>query len=243
MILNNNHLNQLIERGISWAPEGVGIAVTDPTLPAYPVWPQEAPAIARAIPARRREFAAGRHAARRAMGLIGVAPRALPGGQNRAPQWPAGLTGSISHDATSCIALVTRTDRFRALGVDVEPDAPLPEDLVPEICVSAERAWLETQPVVSRYMLARKIFCAKEALYKAQFPLTRLLFGFDAVQVFLDPGQDTFTAVFLRTVGPIRAGSRLSGRVGSAGGHVLAMVSLGVQNGSQNADFPVSAIG
>ncbi len=238
-----DHLSALAARARAWAPDGVALGVADIRQPAPPVWPEEAPAIARAIPARRREFAAGRHAARQAMAALGAPLRPLPGGQNRAPRWPAGLTGAISHDATSAIALVARTTRYRGLGVDVEPDAPLPEDLVPEICLPEERAWLADMPAMQRHALARRIFCAKEAVYKAQFALTGLLFGFDAVHVALSPASDDFAATFRRSIGPIRAGSTLTGHVGPVGGHVLAMVTLGAQGGSRNADFPVSAIG
>ncbi|WP_165798889.1 4'-phosphopantetheinyl transferase family protein [Shimia abyssi] len=238
-----NHLTVLENQAQSWAPQDVGVAVSDPTRPAPPVWPQEALTIARAVPARRREFAAGRDAARRAMNALGLDAQAVPGGANRAPQWPVGLTGTISHDATSCVAMVALSGQFRGLGVDVEPDAPLPEDLLPEICVPAERAWLEAQPANERYRLARRIFCAKEAVYKAQFPVTRLLFGFDAVEVQLNAQDNRFVATFRHHIGAIRAGNVVSGRVGAVAGHVLAVVALGAQAGSQNADFPVSAIG
>ncbi|MEP2530308.1 4'-phosphopantetheinyl transferase superfamily protein [Shimia sp.] len=242
MIEATNHLDQLQARARVWAPEGVAVAVSNPLLPAEPVWPQEAPAIAHAVPARRREFAAGRHAARQAMSELSLEPRAIPGARNRAPQWPRGLTGSISHDGASCVVVMALTSQFRALGVDVEPNAPLPEDLVPEICIPSERAWLASLPATQRHGTARRIFCAKEAVYKAQFPLTRLLFGFDAVEIYLHE-DDQFTATFRRTVGAIRAGSTLSGHCGAVGGHILAMVTLGAEQGSQNADFPVSAIG
>lgn len=239
----SSELTAIAKQARDWAPDGVAVAVTDPKAPAQPVWPLEASAIARALPARRREFAAGRHAARLAMQALDLDPCAIPGTANRAPQWPAGLTGAISHDDTSCIALVALQNDARGLGVDIEPDGPLPDDLIPEICVPSEQAWLNAFPADRRARLARRIFCAKEAVYKAQFCVTRLMFGFDAVEVQLSPENDSFVATFRRSIGPIRAGSTLSGHCGSVGGHVLAMVSLGAQRGSQNADFPVSAIG
>ena len=47
-------------------PEGLALAASDPCAEATGLWPEEATAIARAVPNRRREFAAGRRAARRA---------------------------------------------------------------------------------------------------------------------------------------------------------------------------------
>ena len=243
MKLASAHLSALSDLARSWAPSGVAVAVTDPLAPAPPVFPEEAPAVANAVPARRREFAAGRAAARTAMEELGLPLQGIPGHRNRMPQWPKGVTGSISHDATSCIAVLARTEQYRALGVDIEPAAPLPGDLLDEICVPSERAWLDKLPAGRRFLMARALFCAKEAVYKAQFPLTRLMFGFDAIELRLDEHGPGFAARFTRPVGAIRAGSIVSGLYGSAGGHMLAFVTMGAAEGSENANFPVSAIG
>lgn len=199
--------------------------------------------MAQAIPARRREFAAGRHAARAAMNGLRVPQQAVPVGHDRAPQWPAGLVGSISHDASSCVAVLAHQARFRALGIDVEPDAPLSEDLWPEICLPSEMQVLRAAPAAHQAVLARRIFCAKEAIYKAQYPITRTLFGFDVLEIVLTASETGFTGRFVRDIGPIVANTTATGRCGTAGGHIFALVALGAQRGMENANFPVCATG
>lgn len=239
----NQHLVALKALAERLAPTDMAVAVTDPTRGVPVVWPEEAPAIARAVPKRRREFAAGRQAARGAMQSLGVPEQAVPSRLDRAPHWPKGLTGSITHDATSCVAIVGAEEHFRALGVDVEPDAPLHHDLTAEICLPQERAWLMEVPAPRRALMARRLFCAKEAVYKAQYPLTQALFGFDAIQITLNVRSSGFIARFMYTVGEVPEGTVLSGQCGTGGGHVLAMVTLGARAGMENANFPVCATG
>lgn len=162
-----------------------GIGVTDPAQMAT-IWDDEATAIARAIPKRRAEFAAGRSAARTAMAEIGVAPVAIPQDHDRAPIWPAGVSGSIAHCDTCCIAAVALKEHYAALGVDIEPATPLDVDLVAVICTPTERAWLANEPDPG--LAAKVIFSAKEAVYKAQYPLTGKVIGFDAVTLEMTAG-------------------------------------------------------
>ena len=70
--------------------------------------PPEAQAIDHAVPKRRREFTAGRTAARRACARLGVWAGALPVAADRTPVWPEGVVGSISHSDLSCAVLAGR---------------------------------------------------------------------------------------------------------------------------------------
>lgn len=158
----------------------IGIAVTDPTV-AGGLWPQEAKAISRAIPQRQIEFAAGRRAAREALAQLGIAPIAITQNADRAPVWPAGIVGSISHCAQCCIAVTAHSSKHRTLGVDVEPATALDPDLIDVICTPSERDWIATHSIPG--IAAKLIFSAKEAVYKAQYPLTGKVIGFDAVTV------------------------------------------------------------
>ncbi|KQI73356.1 hypothetical protein AN191_00130 [Loktanella sp. 5RATIMAR09] len=155
-----------------------GIGVTDPARDAV-LWDEEAAAVARAIPKRRTEFAAGRCAARAAMEEIGLLPRAIPQGRDRAPIWPSEMSGSIAHCDSCCVSIVALQENYAALGVDVEPATPLAPDLVAIVCTPAERAWLADEPDPG--LAAKMIFSAKEAVYKAQYPLTGKVIDFHAV--------------------------------------------------------------
>jgi 4'-phosphopantetheinyl transferase EntD len=166
----------------------VGIGVSNPKDTFDDLWPTERPAIARAIPKRQYEFAAGRRAARQAMAELGIPAQAIVIGDQRAPVWPGGVTGSIAHCDSICIAAISKT--HRSMGIDIEPATPLPADLIPIVCTEQEQAKL---PKTDAGMIAKRIFCAKEAVYKAQYPLTGEVIGFDALSIHFNQ-DDTFDA-------------------------------------------------
>ena len=145
--------------------------------PAVPAHPDEEIAIARAVPARRAEFRLGRMAARDALAQLGVAAP-VPMGPDRAPVWPAGIVGSITHQDGIAVAVVSDGG---ALGLDLDRTDPLALDLIPEICRPEEDA-----------TKARQIFSAKEAAYKAQYPANRVVFGFHGLSVDLSLGAATW---------------------------------------------------
>ncbi|MCQ0092938.1 4'-phosphopantetheinyl transferase superfamily protein [Roseovarius sp. M141] len=193
-------------------PAQVAVALTDPGAPHPAPWPAEASAILRAVPARRAEFAAGRAAIRTAMADLGWPAAGVPMGADRAPVWPTGLTGSLSHCATLCVAALAPTSQFRAIGVDLEEATDLPPDLILQICTPPERAWLACQPTAQRGRLAKLIFSAKECAYKCQYPLTGTLFDFDTLEITPDLDAGQFEATFTRAIGRFDTGACLSGR-------------------------------
>lgn len=186
----------------------VGISLTDPRAPEEGLLPEETPAMARAVPKRRREFAAGRRAARAAMAELDLPPAPVPQGPHREPLWPEGIVGSIAHCDTLCVAVVSRS--HRTLGIDIEDATPLPTDLEKIVCTKAERAWLNTLPSAERGVSAKQIFSAKEAVYKAQFPLTGQVIGFQDVNLRFEPEQGLFE-VEMNIASPTR--TPRSGRV------------------------------
>jgi len=149
--------------------------------------PEELAVVARAVDKRRREFAAARRCARAALGRLGVPPVAILPGERGAPTWPAGITGSMTHCVGYAAAAVAPSGRTATLGIDAEPDAPLPHGVLDTIALDAEKAQLARlladRPDVS---WDRLLFCAKEAVYKSWFPLARRWLGFEEALVTLD---------------------------------------------------------
>ncbi len=208
-------------------PGVVALAATDPSAPQPPALPQERAALTGARPARLREFDAGRTAARRAMVQLGVAPAAVLHGDDRAPIWPEGLVGTITHGAGACLAAQAYRRDIQALGLDLEEATTLEPDLFETICTGAELNHLAALPPDQRGLRAKLIFSAKEAAYKAQYPLSRTLFDFQTLEISLDagnPGQ--FSAHFLRAIAPFPAGSLLSGRYAIGGGWIVTAVAI-----------------
>lgn len=189
-------------------PAGSAVAATDPAQD-HPLLPGEEIA---AVPRRLREYAAGRAALRQTMAALGLPVVPVPMNPDRSPALPRGLVASISHTDTACLAAAMTG--VRGIGIDLEPDQPLPPDLAAEILTRQERGTPE----------ARLIFSAKEALYKAQYPTSLALFGYDAVTITLEPGH--FTGTFLHDIPGFPAGTRLSGRWTRAAGHILTVLVI-----------------
>jgi enterobactin synthetase component D len=134
------------------------------------------PALRGAVPARQREFAAGRACAALALRRLG-APEGLPpvgvadGGR---PLWPDGIVGSISHAGGWAWAAVARADCAATLGIDLEP--VLPDErarrLWPEIATPGEVSALRSAPGLTLPRAVTLVFSAKESLFKALHPLT-----------------------------------------------------------------------
>lgn len=187
-------------------PEAVGIGMARPD--AHPLMAGEEIV---AAPSRLAEYAGGRLAARRAMAGIGLPPVAIPMGTDRAPVWPDGLAGSITHSGGVCLAAVSTG---AMLGIDLEQDRPLDADSAAIVLLPEEDATFSAM-----------IFSAKEAVYKAQYPLTRTLFGFDTLAVTMADGS--FAARFRRAVGCFDKGAVVRGRYARVGGQVLTVVYAG----------------
>src|SRR5580692_6347409 len=107
---------------------------TQETILVNALLPEERQYVARAMSKRVQEFAAGRVCARAALAQLGYAAVALPMGEDRAPQWPAGATGSITHTNGFCAAVVAATAQIRALGLDAEPGTSVRPHLWGRIC-------------------------------------------------------------------------------------------------------------
>lgn len=207
-------------------PAPVAVALLDAHAPHSPPLPEETPALAGATSPRQNEFTGGRAAARRAMAGLGLGPLPIPSGPDRAPIWPQGLVGSISHTADHTAAAVAQGTDLRAIGLDLEPEADLDPDLWTTICLPGELRWLDGQPLSHRGKLARLIFSAKESAYKCQYPLTRILFGFDRLRIEPDLATHRFEAIFTKATGPFDKGTRLPGRFSLCDGLCMTAVTL-----------------
>ena len=172
--------------------------------------PEERAVIARAAENRRREFTTARGCARAALARLGLPPVPVLPGLRGAPQWPEGVTGSITHCAGYCAVAVALTSTVVSLGVDAEPDEKLPDDgMLDLIARGEERARLaELAASVPGTCWDRLLFCAKESVYKTWFPLTRSWLDFESADIVIDAGTGMFTAKLL-VPGPLVAGSPL----------------------------------
>jgi 4'-phosphopantetheinyl transferase EntD len=140
---------------------GLGVAVVGERL--APAGPAEAAAAGAMPPRRRREFLAGRHAARRALGAVGLDCGEIPR-SGRLPVFPPGRAASISHSAGIAVAVARAPGRGDGpLGCDLEL-RPLPPHAA-RLVLRAD----EEGPLRAGGWSMTALFSAKEAAWKALY--------------------------------------------------------------------------
>ena len=173
---------------------------------------------------RRRTFALGRLAARRAMIGLGYKPiTTLPRKQDGSPEWPEGLIGSISHTADFAVAAVAEARRVGGLGMDIEDLRRAPADggehIAAFVADPAERDWIGHD-----HLRLIRLFSAKEAILKAFYPRHGTSFGFEAIH--LEPTTEGFNATLRMAVGDGPQSVRFPVSSSTAGHLVLSAVWL-----------------
>ncbi|GLB62364.1 4'-phosphopantetheinyl transferase [Dietzia sp. NCCP-2495] len=173
------------------------VTVTDADLPMSDadveaaLYPAEAELIAKAVATRRADFAWARACAREAMTRLGVPAGPVVRGGRGMPVWPPGVVGTLTHTNGLRAAALGSADRVRSVGLDVEPHAPLADGVLGVVSLPEEAEWVRAvgaeMPSVHWDTL---LFTAKEATYKAWYPLTRRWLGFEDAHITLVPDRD-----------------------------------------------------
>lgn len=145
--------------------------------------------LSRAVLKRQVEFAAGRWCAIRALRRCGYGgPSVIPIGIERAPCWPMGYIGAISHCKGLAVAIAGEQQHYSGVGIDIE--RPVPIDTLRQII-----SHVATQPELKIGIAqglpydiwSTILFSAKESLFKALYPTVGRYFDFlDAVITQLD---------------------------------------------------------
>jgi len=154
----------------------------------------------------KRQSGAARIAARELLAPFGHGGAAIAKAPSGAPIWPAGIVGSLAHDARLAVAAIAPATEFAGVGVDIEPAEDLPAELVDAVATPTER---------SRYdralLRTRILFASKEAVYKAVHPLDGVFLDFHDIEVDLENG-----------IARIRSGRVVNVRA-TASTHVVAL--------------------
>jgi len=171
-------------------PPGVQVSISrDPG--AAELMPAEREASNSMAPERRLAFAHGRSCARDSLRAIGLIPTAIPVGEQRAPLWPAGITGAISHCQDIAVAAAARCEVVASLGIDIEQAGSLEQGVIDLICTPIEQARLQKGTDASH---ARLYFAIKESIYKCLWPFVRRFIDFQEVEVELDLAEGSYRA-------------------------------------------------
>ncbi|NLU81473.1 4'-phosphopantetheinyl transferase [Rhodococcus sp. HNM0569] len=184
-------------------PSGVAAAELFEDPPGLEPHPLEAPLVARAVDKRKREFVGARHCAREAMARLGVEPGPVLRGDKGAPVWPRGVVGSLTHCDGYRAAVVAYAMGVRSVGIDAEPHDGLPDGVLDHVSIPDERDWLAGGGLGDGVRSDRVLFCAKEATYKAWFPLTGRWLGFEDARITFvrdDAGGSGMSGTFRSTL-------------------------------------------
>ncbi|EGT3621379.1 4'-phosphopantetheinyl transferase superfamily protein [Morganella morganii] len=133
---------------------------------------------------RQTGFLAGRLCACRSLSEMNIAAGFPLPVRDRMPVWPFGVLGSISHCASLAVAMTAPASGYRAVGIDVETviDPATALDIQHNIC-SDDELTVPENIIPDRARALTLIFSAKEALYKALYPLVGRYKDFHAAQV------------------------------------------------------------
>jgi 4'-phosphopantetheinyl transferase EntD len=146
----------------------------------------EVVSISSAAASVRRASGAARIVARSLLQQLGYPDAQVPKGAGGAPVWPAGVVGSLAHDDRVAVAAVGLNQDFAGVGVDVEPAGALPADMLEFVATPRERGM-----IADDLLKAKLLFAAKEATYKAVYPLDRVFLEFGGIEVDLAAGKAT----------------------------------------------------
>jgi 4'-phosphopantetheinyl transferase EntD len=164
-------------------PRGISVAETRAEIEA-PLFREEEHALRFAVEGRRREFVTGRACAREALAQLGLPAQAVPADASRAPRWPVGVVGSITHCSGYRAAVVGRTVDFDAVGVDAEPNLRLPAGVLGAIALPVERERVaQLLRDAAGPCWDRLLFSVKETVYKTWFPLTGTKLDFEDAEI------------------------------------------------------------
>jgi len=166
-VLDMFQINELQSALQALLPVKVGCAVQQVASEAEAFqYADEGSHLANAAIARRNEFISGRRCARIALAHIGQASCALPADPDGLPIWPSATMGSITHSRGLCCAVAASADKMVYLGIDLEKTTRLSARAMERVVHP-----LEAATVGEDQALGSLLFSAKEAFYKAQFPV------------------------------------------------------------------------
>ena len=141
--------------------------------------------VQRAVAKRQAEYLAGRFCAREGLQRITGQPVTPAQGDDRAPVWPTGCVGSITHTQGWAAAVIGQQQHYAGLGLDAEiimpDDRALP--LSRQILTQSEQARFSSELNSQAGFFITLVFCLKETLFKALYPLVQRRFYFEHAEL------------------------------------------------------------
>ena len=163
----------------------------------FTLYPEELALTKKMSSKRLYDFSSGRYAARKLLLNYEIEKHPILIGENRAPIWPTGIIGSISHSENLCIAVISDKKALNSIGVDIESSKRINADILPLICNEEEISHIKLLEKASNINIltnAKLIFSIKESLFKCLNPLINNWIDYKEMQVKIDLKQRTYLA-------------------------------------------------
>lgn len=182
--MNKQKIREALEKSLQQYFPNIWLEITDiesadpeTLLPEEKIW------IKKAYQGRKKEFTAGRIAARKAIERSGLPSCPIPSTESRLPLFPKNRLGSITHNKEWAMAAVAIPDQIFGLGIDLENCNRLNQKLWSSVFTQSEQDHLSKLGNQQTDRDATIFFSAKEAFYKAQYLLTKKFLGFQDASV------------------------------------------------------------
>lgn len=191
------------------------------------------PALTEAADKRKTEYLVGRMCARAAVKYITGHHAAPSLGADRAPCWPAGTVGSVTHSHGWAAAIVASSQHYLSLGLDAE--ALLSDSratkLAQKILTTPERQRFRSELAQRPGQLITLAFSVKESLFKALYPLTKKRFYFEDAELLEWTGAGRAKMRLLTDLSrEWRAGQQLTAWFSQQDGRLLTLVTVAVDD-------------
>jgi 4'-phosphopantetheinyl transferase EntD len=178
---------------------------------------------------RKAEFLAGRYCCRQALANYQVANFDVAVGANRAPVWPVGIKGAISHNSHHAMVALTKNPDALGIGIDIESimSAKTMNDIKDAILRGSEFEHLTVNDISPAGALSL-MFSFKESFFKAAYTSTGFYFDFDAVTIDkIDYQNQRFELTVNQDLNPkIRPGMKFDGIFTCVDEQVISLIVL-----------------
>ena len=148
---------------------------------------------------RQWEFTAGRLCAVQAIRGLGGSETEIPVGERGEPIWPKGFVGSITHTQGYAAAAVALRSEVITVGIDAETNDPVSDRALRRIGTREELSWVESKRGLEFRNPGKLLFAAKEAVFKAWFPLEKKWLGFLDAQITFNEDDGSFDVEILKS--------------------------------------------
>jgi 4'-phosphopantetheinyl transferase EntD len=175
------------------------------------------------------------------MARLGLPPQSILPSERGAPRWHPAIVGSMTHCAGYRAAALARREAVSSLGIDAEPNLPLPDGLLDSIALPAERRQVQDlQDAVPSIAWDRLLFSIKESVFKTWYPLTGKELDFHQARISFDGGGRGFHARLLVDPPNAQCPPEFTGRWTTHQSILISSIALPVNAPARPAASPIA---